>query len=123
MTDFDTYRKIGDSISTRAALLSDIAHKLAEQETRDAKLYTLLLEKAPKELRKWIDEEMVLTILFKHGKYDTNIRFRDQYGFKGEDDARQKMKALGRTWKDVVLIKLDRQAEPGRIGVRFAAVM
>ncbi len=123
MIDLDTYRKIGDSISTRAALLSEVARKLAEQEARDVKLYALLLEKAPKELREWIDEEMILTTIFKYGKYDTNIRFRGHYNFKGEDDARQKMKTLGRAWKDVVLIKLDRQAEPGRIGVQFTAVM
>ncbi len=123
MIDLDTYRKIGDSISTRAALLSEITQKLAEQEKRDAKLYALLLEKAPKELREWVDEEMVLTILLKYGKCSTDIKFRNQYNFKNEDDARQKMKTLGRAWKDVVLIKLDRQAEPGRIGVQFTAVM
>jgi len=126
VTDFETYHGIGNSISFRADLMAELAAKVAAQDRRDAEMRERLFQKAPEELRKWLDEDGVLTTLFRHGKYNLNIDFGDEYGFKDVEDTRVKMKALRKAWKDVVLIRLgtpDGTPEPYRIPVYLAAVM
>jgi hypothetical protein len=124
--DISIFRSIGNSISFRVALMAEIAVKLAEQDRRDAEMRQRLLLTAPEELRKWLEENMVLTYLFQHGRCHTKINFGDEYGFKDVDDTKAKIKVLSKVWKDVVRIRLgepDGTPEPYRIEVQLSAVM
>jgi hypothetical protein len=115
-------RSLGRSISFRASLVAELATKLAEQDKLDKEMRELMLQKAPEELRKWLDEDMVLTNLFRYGRCDAKIRFGDEYGFKNLEDTKAKMKILGNAWKDVVRIRLG-TPEQYRVEVYLAAVM
>lgn len=121
MDNVDTYHGIGKSISARAGLMFELAAKLAEQEKRDAEMRECLLQKAPKELREWLTDGMILACIFRYGFWNGKIRI-DDYCFKNTEDTRAKMKTLGKAWKDVVHIRLG-TAEPGGIPAYLAAVM
>lgn len=126
MIDIETYHGIGNSIGFRAGLLAEFAVKLAQQDARDTEMRERLLQKAPEELREWLNEDMVLTTLFHYGSCDTKIKFGDEYGFKDVEDTKAKMRVLNKAWKDVVHIRLgtpDGTPKPYRIPVYLAAVM
>lgn len=106
--------------------MAELAVKLADQDKRDAEMRQRLLQKAPEELREWLNEDMVLTSLFCYGKCDTKIRFGDEYGFKDLNDTKRKMLVLRSVWKNVVRIRLgvpDGMPEPYRIPVSLAVEM
>ncbi len=120
------YRGIGNSISYRAGLMNELAMKMAEQDIRDKELRGELLKLAPAFLHKWLSEDLVLTSLFKFGRYDTKIVFGDMYNFKNVADTRQKIKMLAEAWDGVVLIQLgipDGTPKPHRIPICLSAIM
>lgn len=121
MDKVNTYRAIGSSLSHRASLASEFAQKLAEQDIRDESLRKHLLELAPARLRKWIEEDCVLSLLFKYGKLDTNIVF-GEYGFKDNGDVKAKLKELGKAWRNVVRFEIG-QPEPHRVQAWIQALM
>ncbi len=122
MTSILRKRGVGQSISFRASLTIELAQKLAAQDQLDAELTQQLLAVVPTELQEWIEQEAILTILFTHGKYDTNIVFYGDYGFQNFGDVNAKLKKLRRVWKDVVTIQID-EPEQQQVRVYFAAVM
>ncbi len=122
MFDIETHCCIGHSISHRASLVAELAAKIAEQDTRDAKARKKLLEKAPKSLRNWLENDAVLSTLFKYGAYSTKINFRDKYGFKNTDDAKKKLRALMKAWGKVITIRFAKP-ENDRVQVFLSAVI
>jgi len=122
MRDVTTYRSIGNSVSYRSQLLTELGLKLAEQEKLDHALRKRLLEKAPKELRLWLAEDCILSDLFKFGRCSRKIRF-GEYNFRDVADTRTKISLLRKVWNDVVSIELDKNPEPHRIEVSFSALL
>lgn len=117
-----TYHGIGNSISHRAGLLAEFERNREAQKQLDEVLGFTLLEKAPTSLREWLNEDMILTNLFRWGRCDTKIYFEGPYGFKGIADVRKKMQELRDAWKDVVLIKM-MTSEDHRVEVVITAIL
>lgn len=115
--------ELGQSISKRAGLATEFAKNMARQQAQDDVLRTKLIEAAPEELREWLKEDGVLRCLFEFGKYSGKIKFNGYYGFGTLVDIKKKMILLSTTWKDVVLVELDKHSEPHRVGVTLSAII
>ncbi len=116
-----TPKGIGESIRLRASIAAEMAAKIAKQEEIDGKLRIALAQHTPEELRPWINNEMILELLFWYGSWSTQIEF-GKHGFVDAEDASRKMQQLSYAWEGVVTIHLDKH-ETHRVQVQFGAVM
>lgn len=94
--------------------------KQLEKEAEELK--EILISSVPENLKEWLNEDLIISNLFEYGKSSRKLYFgRGDYGFRGENDIRKKMKELSENWKDVVLIKI-KKSEPHRIEVKLNVV-
>ena len=112
---------IGRSISYRVSALSEMQEKIARLEESDKLLRSALIEAVPSSLRAYVDNSVIIDHLFKYGKSNDKICFREN-GFKDFEDVRAKLKLLARAWKGTVKIDIH-EPEPHRVELWYIAVL
>ena len=117
------YRRIGVSITMRAALLAELGEKLARYDEADRVLEAQFLEVVPEELRKWIDNQAILSNLFRYGRASDKIYCNHHFGFGDFEDTVKKLKQLRTAWRNAVSIEWDDHPESGQVEVTFGALM
>ncbi len=117
-----TSRSLGVSITQRCSVATAFARSMRELEQSDAQLESQLLAVSEPDVCNWIIGNGIMGSLFEYGRASLKIVFHEE-PFGDLAQVKHAMAKLGKAWKDVVEIRLDRHPERYRVQVHFKAIM
>lgn len=115
--DYAVRGAVHDSLGFRAALAAEMAKKVTEQDARDEQMKAWLLEIAPPNIREWIENEGVLSVVYMYGRYSLGATF----DFDNLEDARSIVKNLNNAWQGFIHAKLTGPEED--LDIVFSAIV
>jgi hypothetical protein len=77
-----------------------------------------LLSAVPKSMQQFVENEGVVSSLFKYGRCSTNIVF-ERYNFKDFTAAKKAAGELKKAWAEQVTVQVGTNSEPHRVDIRF----
>ena len=105
----------------KTAVLRNFKMKLLVVKDRETRLRTELMDAAPKHIRKFLEEAMVLDSLLEYGSCSRKIVFADhQFGITSGRMAQARLRALQNAWKGNVVVSFNK-SESHRIEVYLDA--
>lgn len=110
--------ELHSAITGRLSALSELQAALRRAEQNEDEVREALLAVVPKSMQQFVQDEDVISSLFKYGRCSTNIVFK-RYNLKDFAAAKAAAQKLKKVWAKQVTVHVGTNPEPHRVDIRF----